>query len=90
MASMRNEITPEATLGAGTQPQRLLRLRDVCHATGLCRSMIYKLEAEDRFPQRVKIGSRAVGWVEGEVAEWVAGRIASSRTEHRKSPISSR
>jgi len=83
MASMQHETTPATALGSDTQQQRLLRLRDVCRTTGLCRSMIYKLEAEDRFPQRVKIGSRAVGWVEGEVADWVAGRIASSRTQRR-------
>lgn len=59
--------------------QRLLRLQDVRSATGLCRSMIYRLEAENRFPGRVKIGPRAVGWVESEIAQWVADRIASSR-----------
>jgi prophage regulatory protein len=41
--------------------------------------MIYRLEAENSFPGRVKIGSRAVGWVESEIAQWVADRIASSR-----------
>ena len=47
--------------------------------------MIYKMEAEKKFPQRVKIGHRAsgighraVGWVEAEVAQRVADRIASS------------
>jgi predicted DNA-binding transcriptional regulator AlpA len=35
----------------------------VCEVTGLCRSMIYQLEADLRFPQRVKIGIRAVGWL---------------------------
>jgi prophage regulatory protein len=59
--------------------QRLLRLQDVCRTTGLCRSMIYRLEAENSFPGRVKIGPRAVGWVESEIAQWVADRIASSR-----------
>lgn len=46
-------------LGSGQRrPQRLLRLRDVCRTTGLCRSMIYKMQAENRFPQRVRIGLR--------------------------------
>jgi predicted DNA-binding transcriptional regulator AlpA len=43
--------------------------------------MIYRMEAEKRFPQHVKIGQRAVGWVEQEVAQWVADRIASAGIE---------
>lgn len=81
MASMRHKPTATTELGSGMRElPRLLRLQDVCRATGLCRSMIYKMEAENRFPQRVKIGHRAVGWVESEVAQWVAERIRASRS----------
>lgn len=74
------EIIAGDALGSGQRhPQRLLRLRDVCHTTGLCRSMIYKMQAENRFPRRVKIGLRAVGWLEDEVVQWLADRVASSR-----------
>ena len=31
-----------------------LRLPQVCNVTGLRRSMIYQLEAEERFPKRIK------------------------------------
>jgi prophage regulatory protein len=58
---------------------RVLRLPQVCSITGLCRSMIYQLEAEKRFPRRIKIGARAVGWIEGEVQGWVTQRIERSR-----------
>jgi prophage regulatory protein len=58
---------------------QVLRLPQVCKVTGLCRSMIYQLEAEKRFPCRIKIGLRAVGWIEGEVQEWLAIRIEHSR-----------
>jgi prophage regulatory protein len=47
--------------------------------TGLCRSMIYQLEAENRFPSRIRPGLRSVGWIEGEVQEWLAIRIRQSR-----------
>ena len=57
----------------------LIRLPEVCRATGLCRSMIYQLEAAQRFPRRVKIGVRAVGWVEGEVQDWIADRVGAHR-----------
>jgi prophage regulatory protein len=58
---------------------RILRLPQVCEVTGLCRSMIYQLEADLRFPQRVKIGVRAVGWLDMEVNDWLIKRIALSR-----------
>jgi prophage regulatory protein len=60
---------------------RILRLPQVCEVTGLCRSMIYQMEADLRFPQRVKIGTRAVGWVEKEVNAWLMRRIATSRRQ---------
>jgi len=41
--------------------------------------MIYQLEAKRRFPRRIKIGVRAVGWIEGEVQQWVRQRIEQSR-----------
>jgi prophage regulatory protein len=58
---------------------QVLRLPQVCKATGLCRSMIYQLEAQRRFPCRIKIGLRAVGWIEGEVQQRLATRIECSR-----------
>lgn len=38
-----------------------------------------ELEAERRFPCRVRIGARAVGGVESEVQIWLAGRIQYHR-----------
>ena len=64
---------------------QVLRLPQVCKVTGLCRSMIYQLETQERFPRRIKIANRAVGWVEGEVQEWLAHRIARSRTASLRS-----
>jgi prophage regulatory protein len=59
---------------------QVLRLPQVCKVTGLCRSMIYQLEAERRFPCRIKLGLRAVGWIESEVQEWLAIRVQHSRS----------
>jgi prophage regulatory protein len=58
---------------------QILRLPQVCKITGLGRSMIYQLESERRFPTRVRIGLRAVGWVESEVQLWLASRIEHHR-----------
>jgi prophage regulatory protein len=63
--------------------ERALRLRQVSQLTGLGRSMIYQLQAEGRFPQRIKLGERAVGWLESEVRDWLATRIETSRGNQR-------
>jgi len=58
---------------------QILRLPQVCKVTGLGRSMIHQLEAERRFPGRVRLGLRAVGWVESEIQHWLADRIDQHR-----------
>ena len=63
--------------------ERALRLKQVCQLTGLGRSMIYQMQAEGRFPQRIKLGERAVGWLESEVRDWLATRIETSRCKQR-------
>lgn len=70
-------ISPSTTVAS----VKILRLPQVCEVTGLCRSMIYQLEADLRFPQRVKIGVRAVGWLDNEVNAWLTRRVALSRSK---------
>jgi prophage regulatory protein len=53
----------------------ILRLPQVCKMTGLGKTLIYELEAAERFPKRIKIGIRAVGWLEGEIKGWLVSRI---------------
>jgi prophage regulatory protein len=67
--------------------ERALRLRQVSHLTGLGRSMIYQMQAEGRFPRRIKLGERAVGWLESEVRDWLATRVDASRGNQRGSPF---
>lgn len=43
---------------------------------GLSRSTIYEEMAAGRFPKPVKIGPRAVAWVDAELEAWAAKRIA--------------
>lgn len=53
---------------------KLIRLCAVKELTGLSRSAIY---AAADFPQSVKIGPRAVAWVEAEIQDWISARIAA-------------
>jgi len=62
-----------------TEKIRVLRLPEVCEITGLCRSSIYQIEAEQRFPHRIKIGARSVGWIESEIQGWLRRRVETGR-----------
>lgn len=63
----------------GPRAIQILRLPAVCRATGLGRSMVYQLEASRKFPRRVRLAARAVGWIEEEVQLWLAERVRCSR-----------
>ena len=53
---------------------RLLRRTEVEVRTGLSRTSIYRLMREGRFPEPLKIGSKAVRWPESEIADWLTAR----------------
>ena len=59
------------------QRNRLIRLREVIALTGLSRSTILRLEAQARFPLHVRVGEASIAWVEDEVLQWIAERIAA-------------
>ena len=73
-------MTENPTNERTNPPIRFLRLPEVMKRTGLSRSTIYVRLAAGCFPRPVALGSRAVGWIEAEVEEWVAERIAESRS----------
>jgi prophage regulatory protein len=57
----------------------ILRLPEVKARVGLSRSAIYLAISRDEFPRPVRIGARAVGWLESEIEEWICGRVKNSR-----------
>ncbi|HHU4723134.1 TPA: helix-turn-helix transcriptional regulator [Klebsiella quasipneumoniae] len=59
----------------------LIRFTEVQRRTGYSKAWIYRLLKEKRFPASVKIGTRAIAFVESEIDEWVNQRIAESRGE---------
>jgi len=54
--------------------QQILRLPRVKEITGLSRSSIYQMVAEGNFPKPITLGTRAVGWIEGELTAWIGHR----------------
>ena len=58
---------------------QILRLTDVITMTGLSRSTIYLRMVQGKLPNKINLGSRAVGWISSEVNEWIEERIRESR-----------
>jgi prophage regulatory protein len=60
----------------GSSGPRFIRRRVVENITGLGCSTIYEYMAEGRFPKPVKLSKFSVAWIEQEVRDWMADRIA--------------
>ncbi|KTT70181.1 helix-turn-helix transcriptional regulator [Sphingomonas sanguinis] len=63
---------------------RLIRMAEVKHRTGLSRATIYRREAAGTFPMRVKIGANSVAWYESDIDRWVSDPSASLSLNQRK------
>lgn len=57
--------------------RRIIRLKETEQMCGFRRSHIYALMRQGKFPQRKKIGRRAVGWDSVEIEQWVADQLDS-------------
>ena len=58
---------------------RFLRVPEVLERTGLSRSTTYVRLEQGLFPRPMSLGTRAVGWIESEVDEWIRQRTDESR-----------
>lgn len=58
----------------------ILRRRQVEKRVGLTRSPLYARIKAGTFPKPVQLGnSRAVGWLEHEIDEWLTAQVEKSR-----------
>ena len=71
MTQMQTESKPPAV-----EPQLavFVRMAAVVRMTGLGRSTIYRLMAEQKFPSPVRLAKRAVAWRRIDLDQWSAGR----------------
>ena len=60
---------------AAARGRRILRLPAVIDKTGLSRSQVYRELGQ----MRIKLGPNTAGWIESEIENWLAERIAASR-----------
>lgn len=59
--------------------QSLIRMSETTRRTGYGKAWIYRLINQNKFPKPIKIGSRAIAFVESEIDEWINQRIEESR-----------
>ena len=55
---------------------RILRKPEVEEKTGLSGQTIWRKERAGQFPRRIMLGPNSVGWLEAEIDEWIAARVA--------------
>ncbi|MCE8540279.1 AlpA family transcriptional regulator [Ruegeria pomeroyi] len=53
---------------------KILRRREVESIIKLSRSTIYNLMAKGEFPKPIKLGARAIGWLESDIRDWLNQR----------------
>lgn len=89
---LREATPPQKPLPAVTPPKadakprqsRMLRFSELASVHGITysRRHVRRLEDEGRFPQRVNVGDRLVRWVESEIEEFLAKKIAERNTRN--------
>ena len=50
---------------------QILNVKDVSLITKLSRVTIWRLEKEGKFPPRIKISQKRIGWRKDAVAKWI-------------------
>jgi prophage regulatory protein len=61
------------------QRVKLLWYRDLKATRGInfSRRYLYTLEKQNKFPRRVPVGDHRVAWVESEIDDFLAGKLAA-------------
>jgi len=60
---------------SGITPKRFLRIHEVEALVGFKSAYIYRLIRQNKFPQRIRIGIRAVGWDSEAINAWIEERM---------------
>lgn len=58
---------------------RLIRRAEVLHKTGLSQSEIYRRMDADAFPKQIRLGAKAVAWLESEIDQWIMDQVEAQK-----------
>lgn len=74
---INKEVPRTATPMAQTvQTLRVISWRELSEMIPFTRQHVLRLEKAGKFPRRIRIGARRVGWLYSEIEAWVVGRAA--------------
>jgi predicted DNA-binding transcriptional regulator AlpA len=57
-----------------TNPDKIIRTKEVIEMTGLSRTTLWRLEKKGEFPKRLPLSAGSVGWRYSEVEKWIDTR----------------
>jgi prophage regulatory protein len=60
---------------------KLLKATEVAIYIKTCKSQVYKLVQQGRFPKPIKLGERGSAWLVSEVDAWLQSRVDSRDEE---------
>lgn len=63
---------------------RLIRIREVLDKVGLSKATLYRLIAAGEFPASIQLSSRAVGWEESLVDEFLMKKLVRATSNESK------
>lgn len=55
--------------------QRIIRKPELFARVGLSDATIWRMEKAGKFPRRVQLGGKSVGWLSGEFDAWLNSRL---------------
>ena len=57
-----------------TNPERIVRAKELQELTGLSRTTIWRMERDGKFPSRIPLSGSSVGWRYTELMDWMRTR----------------
>ncbi|MFM9942169.1 MAG: helix-turn-helix transcriptional regulator [Hyphomicrobiaceae bacterium] len=63
------------------RPLRVISWRELSEMIPFTRQHILRLEKAGKFPRRIRIGTKRVGWLYSEIEAWITGRAALRYSE---------
>lgn len=62
-------------MGQAREQVRIVRMPETEKKTGYSKASIYRLMAEGNFPKQIKLGARAIGWIESDIDNWILSKV---------------
>ena len=64
---------------------RIIKVDEVQKLTSLSRSTIWRLENTGKFPKKVRLSQKSIGWLESDIQTWIKTRKSKTMEVHNES-----